>query len=284
MKLKRVLLFDIILIILVTSYLEAGKITKWLESGNEDNYEKAIKYCEKQKKEKKREACFREFIDGFSAVKHYNDRIKILEKLDINTWKDLFTNTAENDHDYSIRIFAYWKLGNQNKLAEIARTHDSEFIRLRAIEKLEIQEELAWIAQNEKKDQGRRAAIAKLDPVRWQHLLAKIAAEGPHHDKNVAKIRLLLADPQILSCHGKLDIHYFIGEDKKRYGITVIRVAIREYVIVRITDSTNSTRYEKKFEPRPFAEKESFKPGQTRKIIPAQIDFTQIERTLKNCK
>jgi hypothetical protein len=284
MKLKRVLIFHIILIILVSSTVEAGKITKWLKSNNESNYEKAIQYCEKQKKEKKRESCFREFIDGFSAVKGYDYRIKILEKLDIHTWKELFTNVSENDHDYSVRIFAYWKLGDQNKLAEIARPHNSEYTRMKAIEKLEIQEELAWIAQHEKKDRPRRTAIAKLDPVKWQNLLAKIAAEGPHHDKNVAKIRLLLADPQILSCYGKLNIHYFIGEDKKRYGVTVIRVAIREYVQVRITDSTNATRYEKKFEPRPFGEKESFKPGQIRKIIPAQIDFTQIKRTLKNCK
>jgi hypothetical protein len=131
MKLKRVLLFHIIIIILVTSYLEAGKITKWLKSDNEVNYEKAIQYCEKQKKEKKREACFREFIDRFPAVIRFDDRIKILEKLDINTWKDLFTNTAENDHAYSVRIFAYWKLGNQNKLAEIARTHDNQYNQVR---------------------------------------------------------------------------------------------------------------------------------------------------------
>jgi hypothetical protein len=284
MKLERVLLFHIILIILVTSYLEAGKITKWLKSDNEVNYEKAIQYCEKQNKEKKREACFREFIDGFSAVKHINDRIKILEKLDINTWKDLFTNTAENDPYYSVRIFAYWKLGNQHKLAEIARTDNDEFARRGAIEKLEIQEELAWIAQHEKEDKGRRAAIVKLDPVKWQDLLTKIAAEGHGHDKNVAKIKLILADPKIISCHGKLHIHYNIWEEINRYGINIIRVAVREFVIVRITDSTNSTRYEKKFEPRPFEEKESFKYGQTRKIIPAQIDFSQIERTLKNCK
>jgi hypothetical protein len=284
MKLKRILMFHIILIILVASPVEAGKITKWLKSGIEVNYEKAIQYCEKQRKEKKREACFREFIDGFPTVIRYDDRIKILEKLDINTWKDLFTNTAENDRDYSVRIFAYWKLGNQNKLAEIARTHDSGFTRMRAIEKLEIHGELAWIAQHEKKDQGRRAAIVKLDPVKWRDLLAKIAAEGHRHDKNVAKIRLILADPKILSCHGKLHIHYQIWEKKNRYGNVVIRVASREFVKVRITDSTNTTRYEKTFEPRPFEEKESFKYGQTKKAITAKIDFSQIERTLKNCK
>jgi hypothetical protein len=64
----------------------------------------------------------------------------------------------------------------------------------------------------------------------------------------------------------------------------VIRVAVREFVKVRITGSTNTPRYEKTFEPRPFAEKESFKYGQTKKVISAEIDFSQLERTLKNCK
>ena len=103
-----------------------------------------------------------------------------VEKLDPKKWQKVFFKIAKKEKDEYVRRCAVEKLEDQKLLARIAKNDKATSVRVAAYWKLGNQMNIADVAKNDEDECVRRYAVEKLDPEKWQDLLAKIAK----NDKN----------------------------------------------------------------------------------------------------
>ncbi len=151
--------------------------------------------------------------EGIYAVKSLEDQ-KLLADIAKNEGKEYLRTAAvkkledwevldyiaKNDEDNDVRLAAIEKV-------VIKITKADNFIA--AVEKLEDQKLLADIAKNCKRVHVRRPAVEKLDPQKWQDLLAEIAKNDEDPLVCIAAVKKL-NDQKVLAYVAKNDKKYFV--------------------------------------------------------------------------
>lgn len=237
-------------------------------------------------------------------------RIKALSRLnDQKTLLDIFNSTESKKKD---RSSALWFLTDKDALIKIAKNDTFEDFRSMAARKIHDQETLKWIINNDKSEFARKAAIKNLkdqelleqliyknpdekikklaimnlDPEISSELLKKIynstSPDISRHIRNIAGIKLLLSDPEILKIHGKLRLEYKNNYIHKTYR-TIKKSS--ETIIVKITNSVWKTILYKSFRGRALKKEESLKfLTETPQLQQAVVNFKLIRNLLKSSK
>ena len=197
--------------------------------------------------------------------------------------QDFLIDLIKREKSGTIRNSALKNLDDRETLENLALNDPDWRTRSIAVQKIEDQELLQRLIKNDKDVDVQRNAAMNIDPDRSRDFLDSLVEHPNRHVRRIARLKLIISDPEIRKIHGKLELQYEPSLRSKTYGQKGdyrIYSVKREVVGIIITEKTGKVLFKEFYWGRSAQKQEIFKKKKGSKLLEARIDFEAIKRKL----